>query len=262
MTKRYPTMSSLRSFTVTQQTPYEIVLTSVIDLNSGSEPAVSQVIYTGAYANYPTCNVNLVSPYYCLCLYAAGRNNTGSTTTISYRVLLNGVSKATGTLAVTTNNYWTISAGIGPFNIDDIGEIRTWASQSGSYLDYYAYQLQLSRFNPNQKYYGYDYFSMNTPSFHPNLTSGSPGQQGYAWIRHYWTFTLAGAANYTQNGYALTWNFIRPDPTYQLWRLGMGDYLGTAGIYSTIQQHATYRPYSFQNYVPLTGTFRGIREPI
>lgn len=256
-------MSSLRSFTVTQQTPYEIILPSVIELNSGAanEPAVSQVIYTGAIANYPTCNVNLVSPYYCLCLYAAGRNNTGSTTTISYRVLLNTVSKATASLAVTTNNYWTVSAGIGPFNIGDVAEIRTWASQSGSYLDYYAYQLQLSRFNPNQKYYGYDYFSITTPGFHPALTSGSPGQQGYQWVRHYWTFTVAGTASYYSNGYAMTWNFVRPDPTYQLWRLGLGDFLASA-IYGTIQQHASYRPYYVQNYVPLTGTFRGIREPI
>lgn len=111
-----------------------------------SEPGTSQVSFTVSAANLITLSGSGISdiswlhyPY-----VFVGGTTSGVSVTISYRVLINGVSVNTGTFASGTTTYWTASIfrnnAVGVF-AGDVVEVRFWADSTGISITYQGMQI-------------------------------------------------------------------------------------------------------------------------
>lgn len=113
-----------------------------------SEPGTAQVSYTVAAGDLPT--VTPAVPWqFAPNIYANFRNTSGSSRNMSWRISVNGSSRATGTsFALSNNNYIVFSSaaynGTQPV-VGDVITVSFWATGAGVNLLAHAYESGITR---------------------------------------------------------------------------------------------------------------------
>ena len=121
-----------------------------------SEPGTPQISYVLAASDAPTITSNCDFSYSLAPLiWAKGRNTGGASRTLSYRLLKNGASVATGSAgSISNNNYYCLSAGQNwgavPPVVGDTIALSLWASGAGVSLSDKGMGCAASRFFRNR----------------------------------------------------------------------------------------------------------------
>lgn len=113
-----------------------------------SEPGTAQVSYTVAAGDLPTVSPSVpfqFAPNIC----AQFQNLSGASRTLSWRVLVNGTSRATGSGSINNNYYGVFSScnynGVQPV-VGDVITVAFWtATGAGLYLKAYSYESGITR---------------------------------------------------------------------------------------------------------------------
>lgn len=222
-----------KTFAITIAAPRETLDGSPTVLPT-TEPATSQISFTVQTSDLPTITPSPNSMKYVAILYGAGKNTDAASQTVSYRILKNGVSVATGSITATpTNNFYTVSCyQFYDVVVGDVLELRLWATSANVNYDYYAIAVLPTRVSFGKAYLNKDvvYGSAVTAL----LISGTPNAvsspQPYIYPTTSNTLNLF-SAGITVN--ALNWH-----STYNAFQAYHGDnQLGVIG-----GNHATNRP--------------------
>lgn len=100
-----------------------------------SEGSTNQVAYTIQQAHLPSVNPIPYSMKYIGVILVSGRATTACN--ISYRIFKNGVSIASASVAVASNQYWSWQHNRWyDVQVGDVLEVRMWSNQADSTMDY------------------------------------------------------------------------------------------------------------------------------
>ena len=116
-----------------------------------SEPASPQVEYTIGVGHLPTITGDFPPFLLAPVLMVGGRNTSGTSRTVSYRVLINGASIITGSTSSFSNNYYyglsVTGWGDGSVQpaVGDTVAIKVWANGAGVSLDNKALHMNVTR---------------------------------------------------------------------------------------------------------------------
>ena len=133
---------------ITYPSPDETLLTTPVDLPT-SEPAEAQISYTLGSQHMPTWSPYELEHVKSAILYALGKNASGSSVSIYYRVLKNGVSVATGSQVRAAGSYYLWSH-YQFFDVQsgDVLECKLWAGAAGCNWDGKAVLVYPTRIGP------------------------------------------------------------------------------------------------------------------
>jgi hypothetical protein len=144
MTKLTPLASSLKTLTITLQSPQETLQQTPTTLPT-SEPSAGneQISYTVQSSDLPTFNVSPSSKVWVAYVYAGGKFVTAGT--LYYRRKKNCASVTNGSGAVSANLYYTRLFCFYNLQIGDVLKISLWSNKSDSNWDYNAYFVYPTR---------------------------------------------------------------------------------------------------------------------
>jgi hypothetical protein len=241
-------LTSLKTLNITYATPQETLLGTPETLPT-SEPADPQISYTVQASDLPTFSFTPILKTFIGHVYGAGKFVTAGT--LSWRMLKNGVSVATGTASVSANYYYTVNSNFLGVVAGDVLALKLWSSVSDSNWDYKALFVDVTRVKPIKERLLYlcNFASMTVMV----LTLGSPSIDASYSIRAChcddYLATFFSAAKLYESLYA--------KDTYGIFRLDRGDY--TASNSAEVTTNATYRPRYRRNWLPAQITMRGIK---
>jgi hypothetical protein len=261
MTRLIPSIGSRKIFVITYATPRESLESTPITLPT-TEPTDPQITWTVQDSDLPVFSVKPFSVKYIACVYGAGKFVTAGT--LSWRMVKNGVSVATGTASVAANTFYTVNAFFLDVLPGDVLGLKLWSNQTDSNWDYKALFCYPTRFFPfpllNYKQIPakVKIWNSDSPTLFPTLTLGNPT----AWIANYpW-------GGYIQNGSYLAWyigttdsftfDYYPPHATYGVYRLWYHGDQSNANT-AVVQTDATYRPKYYRNYLNLKVECRPLR---
>lgn len=240
----------LKTFTTTLATPRETLLGTPVVLPT-AEPGTSQISITVSSGDLPTISPSPISVKYSAILYAAGKNTDAASQSVSWRILKNSVSVATGTqTGVATNTFWTQQYDqFFDVAVSDVLEIRLWSTSANVNYDYYAIAVMPTRLNLGKSYINKDVNYSNFIIY--ALTAGTPSINLSTSPIFYASdsTTLGIQTGATVNFGALRWN-----QTYNAYRGDHGDNNQT----TVTNTHATSRPYYRRSSIPGTISFREV----
>ena len=216
-----------------------------------SEPGSPQINYTvSAVTHLPVVDAPITYSYAGM-LNVSGKNLTGSSQTLSYRILKNSVSLTTGTLAATASIYWTVylahTSLIGLVE-GDVVSVSLWTTGTNllnwDYNYFAAFVTRIKLFNDSRKI-AFNVTYSTTTEFYPVPALGAPYKNQGAASRVY-------GANKTTPGTAsvLDVNGATNQIPAQFEDTTMGIYAVTYGDSSTtpsIVNHASRHPYYWCN---------------
>jgi len=103
-----------------------------------SEPGTPQLSFTLTSGDFPSSNDCVLSQFAMpnLVAIAAGKNTSGVTATVSYRISVNSVSAETGSYSVMNNRYWSLGMLARDVKAGDVITIALWSSASNVIQDY------------------------------------------------------------------------------------------------------------------------------
>jgi hypothetical protein len=261
LTRLIPSIGSKRLFTITYATPQETLYTTPTTLPT-TEPTDPQFTYTIANSDLPAFSTKPFSVKYIACVYGAGKFVTAGT--LSWRMVKNGASVATGTASVAANTYYTVNAFFLDVLPGDVLGLKLWSSVSDSNWDYKALFCYPTRFFPfpllNYKQISatVKIWNSDSPTLYPTLTLGNPT----AWVPYYpWQ-------GYIQNGNHYAWlidsidsftfDYYPPHAVYGVYRIWFYGDVGNANT-AVVQTDATYRPKYYRNYLNIKVECRPLR---
>lgn len=136
-------ISSLRTFSMSPGAPREVALGS--SLLPNAEGATNQVSFTIQDTDLPTISPAPYSMKFLAQIVVSGKNGA-TAPVINFRIFKNGVSLVTGvstsTVTMTANNYWTTNHWRWfDVQVGDVLEVRLWASNADTTIDYAALQV-------------------------------------------------------------------------------------------------------------------------
>jgi len=209
-----------------------------------SEPASPQVSFTLATKHLPIWSPYELPHSKMMMLYAGGKNTSGGTLTVYWRVKVNGANRSTGSNTnVGANAYWTLNSLNLPIpaSVGDTVDVYLWASGANVELQYKAFACCPTRIGP------YDiaiadvvvvldgYYPVLTKGPNPNPTSPGP-----------WRVPMSGTDQdlifYLQSSASM--RVIAPYPAWRLLRAFYGD----GNTTNQANASATYMPYYSRNY--------------
>lgn len=240
----------LKTFTTTFASPRETLLGTPTALPT-AEPASSQISFTVQASDLPTTSPAFISTKYTAILFSGGKNTDAAAQSVSWRVLKNSTSIATGTQSsIATNTFWTQTYYQFPSVVaGDVLEIRLWSSSANVNYDYYALVIL-----PTQPSLGKSYINkdVNYSNFSfPSLTLGNPSYS----LSYSWDVYASNSSNVIgSNSGTLTFQAMGWSSTYNAGRLDYGDKNTATGALTS----STYRPYYNRVTFPATITFREI----
>lgn len=243
------TLTSLKILKITYKAPYESTFTAVA--LPTTEPATPQVRYTVAEADLPTLNMTVESKVIAALMYAAGYNAISSPVTLYWRMLKNGASVAVGSALVDASYSWTLNAYFYNVAVGDVLDIKLWASASGLYHRYKAWQMQLTRVKllaalPLVP------FTVASLSNQPTLTQLYPYVKDTKWV----TSVHESGASLAYST-AKTFNWWKQA---DLFRIGYGDLISNkADVNTFYSETVVYEPYYNRNVVPTEIRVRGLK---
>lgn len=238
----------LKSFSITAPTPRETLLGTPSTLPT-TEPATAQVSFTVQTSDLPTITPNV--PFKANASIVCSGKAGATASTISYRVLKNGVSQLTATAASTTAaNFWTHTYWQGfDVQVGDVLEVKLWASTSDAYLDFYGLivapsQPEVSKRGTILRDLTFSTMLANTNAFSNTLAANIAQSVLYP------CNTTLGSINVATN---VPYLYVIPFPSFGLFRNSVGDAAGT----TSIQNVAGSRTYQKVVY-PLSFSFREV----
>jgi len=239
-------VGSLKRLVVTYPTPTETLLGTPLTLPT-SEPATAQVGYTLTTNDLPSFSMSLYSVKLLAAVIGAGQFITAGT--VYWRMKKNGSSVATGSQAVSANNYYTLNATFFGIVAGDVLEIALWSNQADSNYDYKALSVLYSRLNPHAKRSLYLDLFFEKVDTNFTLSLGNPSATD-TWVA---TYNPINGNNYsTTPAYECGANVLTKAPikfygafSSDLYGI-MRSYFGEPGNAGSMKTHASYRPY----YVP------------
>jgi hypothetical protein len=246
MTRLTPSLSSLKTLSVTAQTPQEAVLGTPETLPT-SEPATPQIGYTVASADLPVINISVYSKKWTAVIIGAGKFVTAGT--CYWRMKKNGASVNTGSFSVAANTYYTIHACFYDINVGDVLELAIWSSVTDGYWDYKAYQCQVTRIIPTKERTLHN-LVIGAGNAQPVLTQGSLWGTDGSPVYHV-NWQLSGIEI---NGGLYNIPVLYVHSTYGLYRTKFCDASWMNTVLSAT--NATYRPYYRRSALPSTIKFR------
>jgi hypothetical protein len=244
-------MGSRHVLTITYPDPDETLLGTPEELPT-SEPETPQVEYTIAAAHLP--NIGGATAIWTPLLYASGKNLSGSTQAVYYRLLKNDVSIREGSWNVSNNNYWSrTSYDFYDVAVGDRVQMSVWAANAGVDFHYKALFVQPTRLQIATPYAPILYRVVYSTSYLPVLTAGDNPvvialSEGSLTIRQSsMTYTWR-----TQND--TSFSVLQSDPTYGLWTVEYGDDSRTSYGATRLNNSPFYRPQTLPTqivYYPL-----------
>jgi hypothetical protein len=261
MARLIPSIGSKRLFTITYATPRESLESTPITLPT-TEPTDPQITWTVQDSDLPVFSVKPFSVKYIACVYGAGKFVTAGT--LSWRMVKNGASVATGTASVAANTFYTVNAFFLDVVAGDVLGLKLWSSVTNSNWDYkalFCYPTRLipfPTFNYKQILKDVKIWNTDSPTLFPTLTQGnpSPSISSYPWVG----YVEGGNSSAWQIGtvISLSFKYYSPHSTYgvyMVWYYGDVSYADTARVYTD----ATYRPKYYQNYLNIKVECRSLR---
>ena len=239
-----PTYRGRVDVSISYPDPDETPLETPVALPT-SEPASPQVSYTLATQHLPTWSPFELPHSKMMMLYAGGKNTSGGTLTVYWRVKVNGANHSTGSNTnVTASAYWTLNSFDLPIpaSVGDTVDVYLWASGAGVDLQYKAFACAPTRIGP------YDAALADVvvviDGLYPVLTKGPrPTDCNNGVCRIPMSNT-----NATQNWRLYPGsNSIRVIAPYAAWRL-LQAYLGDNSVANLTFVNSTYMPYYYCNY--------------
>jgi hypothetical protein len=223
--------------------PDETPLETPVDLPT-SEPAEAQISYTLASGHMPMWSPFELPHSKMMMLYTGGKNTSGGTLTVYWRVKVNGVNNSVGSnTAVSASAYWTLnSLGLPiPASVGDVVDVYLWASGAGVELRYKAFACTPTRIGP------YDIALADVvvvmDGFYPTLAKGPRPQQGSA---GYWRMPMSNTDKDQASFLHSNGDLIRVIAPYAAWRL-LRAYYADYIIVNQMNTHFTYMPYYTTN---------------
>jgi hypothetical protein len=261
MTRLIPAVGSKKLFTITYATPRESLESTPITLPT-TEPTDPQITWTVQNSDLPVFSIKPFSVKYVACVYGAGKFVTAGT--LSWRMVKNGASVATGTASVAANTFYTVNAWFLDVLPGDVLGLKLWSSVSDSNWDYKALFCYPTRLFPlplfNYKQILKDVTWSFSSSLYPTLTLGNPSRAIAS--LSYCTFVQGENVNnyvfHYSGDYVKTMKFCSPHQDFGILRVFYyGDFNNpnTAGVNTS----ATYRPYYYCSYLDWTVRFRPLR---
>ncbi|MEA4884241.1 MAG: hypothetical protein VB144_11420 [Clostridia bacterium] len=210
-----------------------------------SEPASPQVSFTLATKHLPTWSPYELPHSKMMMLCAGGKNTSGGTLTVYWRVKINGANHSTGSNSyVSASQYWTLNSLDLPIpaSVGDTVDAYLWASGAGVDWQYKAFACMPTRIGP------YDIALADVvvahDNYYPVLTKGpnpySSTAYGYiqpmsATNKDLYCFLLYGT------------NLIRVAAPYATWRL-LRAWWGDRQDSNQINTNSSAMPLYYRNY--------------
>jgi hypothetical protein len=237
-----PTYRGRVDVTITYPDPDETPLETPVALPT-SEPASPQVSFTLATNHLPTWSPYELPHSKMMMLYAGGKNTSGGTLTVYWRVKINGANHSTGSGNPAANAYWTLNSLDLPIpaSVGDTVDVYLWASGANVELHYKAFACCPTRIGP------YDIALADvvvvTGDYYPNLTkrsSGTPSATGYP------PYVQMSNTEATLGFYFYLNNSIRVIAPYKTWRLLRADQ-GDRSVSNQMRVSPAYMPRYYTN---------------
>jgi hypothetical protein len=243
-------ISTLKTYNISFATPRESLLTTPLSLPS-TEPTTPQVSVTIGVGDLPNILPSPLGVKYTAALYAAGKNTDAAAQTVSWRVLKNNISIATGTSSsVPTNQFWTHSYfQFYDVVVGDVLEIKLWSASANVNYDYWGLSVYPTRLNVGKADVNKDvvYGSGIFAALISGTASVNLSVSALLYASDSLSLNFGFAANLTFG--ALHWN-----NTYYAFRIDLGDSQQT----TTTVAHATARPHYRRNIIPSSISFREV----
>ena len=248
-----PRPKARQTLNITMQTPYEELLGTPVDLPT-TEPGTAQYEWTIASGDLPVFSITHKSVVWVAHFYAAGKNVSGASRTVYYRMVKNGSNVKTGSGSVSDNYFYTWNCYFYNVAVGDVLGIKLWAAAAGVNRDYQARQIQPTRLAIVADGEIMKPLNYSSITDHPVLSLGSPSCSGtYAFAVY-----LPGTTAKTSLGSSSAISELRHHATYKLFRITRGDASYADSIQVKIA--TTYRPYYYRNYLPTQIIFRSYGE--
>lgn len=242
----------LKTYNVSLSAQRETLLGSPLALPT-TEPTTAQISFTVQTSDFPTITPTPLGVKYTAIIFGSGKNTDASSQSVSFRMLKNGSSVATGSAGSTpTSQFWTHTyMQFFDIAVGDVLEVKLWATSVNVNVDFYAIVVHPTRINVGTALLNKDVSYSNLVA-HPVLTLGTPGVQATNFNSIAPSSSLPNqVVNLTANCIfaALSWN-----STFLSGKVGCGD----AAQSVTTLNHATNHPYYQRNSIPTTMTFREV----
>lgn len=209
-----------------------------------SEPASPQVSFTLATKHLPTWSPYELPHSKMMMLYAGGKNTSGGTLTVYWRVKINGANHSTGSNGfVSASQYWTLNSLDLPIpaSIGDTVDVYLWASGAGVDLQYKAFACVPTRIGPYNV--ALADVVVVVDGYYPVLTKGPwPFRADDGYCRIPMSNTNKDQQWYLNYGSNLI-RMIAPYAAWRLLRIHYGDY----NILNQIKISSTYMPCYYRN---------------
>lgn len=240
----------LKTYSFALATPRESLNATPMALPS-TEPASAQISVTIQESDLPIITPDPLGVTYTASLYAAGKNTDAAAQTVSWRVLKNGTSVATGTsTSVPANQFWTH----GYFQflgvvVGDVLDVKLWSASANVNYDYYAIAVYPTRANLSKEAIVKDvtYGAIAASTLTAGTASSNLSQSITIYPSESNTLSMGNAANLMFG--ALHWNSL-----YNAFRIDLGD----NQIVTQTLAHATSRPHYRRNVLTSTISFREV----
>ena len=248
-----PRRKALQTLTITTQTPFEELLGTPVDLPT-TEPETAQYEWTIASGDLPVFSITHKSVVWVAHFYAAGKNVSGASGTVYYRMVKNGSSVKTGSGSVSDTYFYTWNCYFYNVAVGDVLGIKLWAAAAGVNRDYQARQIQPTRLAMVADGEIMKPLNYSSVTSHPVPSLGSPSYSATYAFEVY----LPGTTAKVSLGSSSAIPELRHHATYKLFRIVRGD---TSYANSTqVKISTTYRPYYCRNCLPTQIIFRSYGE--
>jgi hypothetical protein len=242
----------LKTFNLSFATPTETLLGTPVGSLPTANPGTPQITITVQTSDLPIISPSPKSLKYSATLYAAGKNTDAASQTINYQCYKNGVAipGATGSQAVATNTFWTLSNyRFYDIAVGDVLGVSLWCASANMNYDYYALTVYPTRVELGNSYINRDVAYSN--GIGPILTAGVPSIQN---ANGFMIYPCTSTTILIQSVNTLTFGTLTWNSTYQSFRTDRTD--NTIGTGATT--HATNRPFYQRNVIPGSISFREV----
>jgi len=236
-----PVLSCLKKLEISLST-YENLMSTPESLPT-AEPDSPQISVTIGESDLPSMTMKPDVERYVGVFLTGGKNESADAQTVYVKILKNGSSIRTLSASVSAGYFWTWEFFVEEVGLNDVIDIKMWATSSEVNWDYEARELQ-----PNKTLWLKGkvlvFYEIMEISNHPALTKGNPYVYTYYWPRMYHKNSEAEYITPLQRKYE-GWSFREEKGFWEV-------YLGSVYSYNNgfMKTHSSYRPYYYQNKFP------------
>ena len=219
-------LGPLRSVSVSYVAPVETSIGSTAVPTS--EPGTGQVNVTLSSGYFTALPAQFAANDWSAFVVFSARNTGGGARTVSWKTLINGATHTTGSTSVNNNNWIAMTCPFYPIALNDVIQVKVWASNTGVNYDYYATWVRPTRVflesaTPQWLHVGSPFIEVETISLSPPTTAFLLPSSGGSRIPYESLEVSVGGSR----------KFTYPHPTYGHIRLVRGDAIPATVVTNT-----------------------------